>query len=40
MVTTVIGAVAPELMTDTPTVYAASVAFLTNTIGCGGRAVR
>ena len=39
MVATVIRAITPELVADTAAIHAASVAFLTNSIGCEGRAV-
>lgn len=35
MVTTVIGAITPELVANTATIHAAPIAFLTNSIGCG-----
>lgn len=37
MVTTVISAVTPELVANTASIHAASIAFLTNSIGCGGK---
>lgn len=38
MVTAVIRAITPELVADTAAIHAASVAFLTNSIGCEGTA--